>query len=219
VSDRVLHLIRHGRSDATSTAMIDTPRGRQWDPPLDDLGLEQARMLAARLSMLRPPPAAVYCSPMRRTRETVAPYAERAGVEVRFDEGLIEANIGRWEGLSFEEIVASDEDILPLVRASRAIWSRAPGGERIRPFRERVRGAIDRIVERQPDGDIVVVCHGGVINAYLGPFLRIENEMFFIPENTSVSSVEFDDAGGARLRFLNDILHLTDPQLFGGSAG
>jgi probable phosphoglycerate mutase len=218
VSDRVLHLIRHGRSDMSSTDMVDTPRGRQWDPPLDDLGRGQARKLAARLSMLDPPPAAVYCSPMRRTRETVAPYVERSGVEVTFDDELIEANIGEWEGLPFEEILASDDDILPLVRASRAIWSRAPGGEQIAPFRERVRRAIDAIVERHPDGDIVVVCHGGVINAYIGPLLGIENEMFFLPENTSVSSVEFDD-GRARLRFLNDILHLTDPQLFGEQAG
>jgi probable phosphoglycerate mutase len=65
----------------------------------------------------------------------------------------------------------------------------------------------------------LVICHGGVINAYLGPFLGIEHEMFFIPENTSVSSVELADEGGARLRFLNDILHLTDPQLFGVPAG
>jgi hypothetical protein len=34
-----------------------------------------------------------------------------------------------------------------------------------------------------------------------------------LAENTSVSSIELDDHA-ARLRFLNDILHLTDPQLF-----
>jgi broad specificity phosphatase PhoE len=77
-----------------------------------------------------------------------------------------------------------------------------------------VRRAIDGILERHPDGDIVVICHGGVINAYLGPLLGIRHEMFFIPENTSVSSIELDERG-PRVRFLNDILHLTDPQLFG----
>jgi broad specificity phosphatase PhoE len=218
MSERVLHLVRHGRSDGRSRAMIDTPRGRQWDPPLDDVGRDQAHSLAARLALLDPPPAAVYSSPLRRTRETVEPYADVTGIEVLFDDGLMEANIGEWEGLPFEEIVASDEDILPLVRASRAIWGRAPGGEPIEAFRERVRRAFDRVVERHPDGDLVVICHGGVINAYLGPFLGIDHEMFFIPENTSVSSVEFDD-GTARLRFLNDILHLTDPQLFVRPAG
>jgi broad specificity phosphatase PhoE len=213
LSVRVLHLIRHGRSDASSAAMIDTPRGRQWDPPLDELGREQARKLAVRLALLDPPPAAVYCSSLRRARETVEPYAERAGVEVRFDEGLMEANIGAWEGRPFEEIVASDEDVLPLVRASRAIWSHAPGGEPIDPFRERVRRAVGGVIERHPDGDLLVICHGGVINAYVGPFLGIDHEMFFIPENTSISSIELDEEG-ARLRFLNDVLHLTDPHLF-----
>jgi broad specificity phosphatase PhoE len=198
----------------SATTMIDTPRGRQWDPPLDELGGEQARRVSLRLALLDPPPAAVYCSPLRRTRETVAPYAERTGIEVRFDDDLMEANIGAWEGKRFEEIVASDEDILPLIRASRAIWSRAPGGETFDAFQRRVRGAIDAILERHPEGDIVVVCHGGVINAYLGPLLGIDHEMFFIPENTSVSSVELDERG-ARVRFLNDVLHLTDPQLFG----
>jgi broad specificity phosphatase PhoE len=214
VSDRVLHLIRHGRSDQSSTTIIDTPRGRQWDPPLDELGREQARRLSVRLALLDPAPAAVYCSPLRRTRETVAPYAERAGVEVRFDDDLIEANIGAWEGKPFEEIVASDEDILPLIRASRAIWSHAPGGEAFDAFQGRARRAIGAILERHPEGDVVVICHGGVINAYIGPLLGIHHEMFFIPENTSVSSVELDERG-ARVRFLNDILHLTDPQLFG----
>jgi probable phosphoglycerate mutase len=216
VTDRVLHLIRHGRSDPSSRTVVDTPRGRQWDPSLDEMGNEQARRLAARLVMLDPPPAAVYCSPLRRTRETVAPYADRAGIEVRYDEDLIEANVGEWEGLPFEEIIASDEDILPLVRASRSIWNRAPGGESFAAFRERVDRAIGRIVERHPDGDLIVMSHGGVINAYIGPLLGIRNEMFFIPENTSVNSVELDGRR-ARLRFLNDTLHLSDPHLFGAA--
>jgi hypothetical protein len=37
--------------------------------------------------------------------------------------------------------------------------------------------------------------------------------MFFLPENTSINSVVLD--GDRRtVRFLNDIAHLTDPQLF-----
>jgi len=37
--------------------------------------------------------------------------------------------------------------------------------------------------------------------------------MFFLPENTSVNSVDID--GETRtVRFLNDVLHLTDPHYF-----
>ena len=213
MNPRVVHLIRHGRSDLTSKAMLDGPRGSQYDPPLSDIGRDQADKLARRLRLLDPPPAAVYASPLRRTRETVAPFADAAGVDVTYVDDLMEAYIGAWEGMPFEDIIASDEDILPLVRAGRAIWQRAPNGERFDDFRTRVAQAVDDILGRHPEGDIVVVCHGGVINAALGPLLGIEHEMFFLPENTSVNSVE-DDGTTRRLRFLNDILHLTDPRLF-----
>jgi broad specificity phosphatase PhoE len=80
-------------------------------------------------------------------------------------------------------------------------------------LRRRVARAIDGMLERHPEGDIFVICHGGVINACLGPLLGIENQMFFLPENTSVNSVVVE--GDERsVRFLNDILHLTDPHLF-----
>lgn len=213
MNPRVVHLIRHGQSDLTSDRMIDGPRGRQYDPPLSETGRDQAEKLARRLALLDPLPAAVYCSPLRRTRETVAPFAERSRVDVGYVDDLMEAHIGGWEGMPFEDIIASDEDILPLVRAGRAIWQRAPNGERFDDFRTRVNDAVDAILQRHPEGDIVIVCHGGVINAALGPLLGIDHEMFFLPENTSVNSVE-DDGDSRRLRFLNDILHLSDPHLF-----
>jgi hypothetical protein len=52
-----------------------------------------------------------------------------------------------------------------------------------------------------------------VINAYMGDVLGIEHEMFFLPENTSINTVVMD--GSMRsLRFLNDIVHLSDPHWF-----
>jgi broad specificity phosphatase PhoE len=209
---RILFLIRHGRSDQSSNDLVVTPRGRQWDPPLDDLGREQAELLARRLQLMEPP-AAVYSSPLRRARETIAPFAEASGIEVGFDEDLMEANIGEWENMSFEDILASDPELLHQVRSQRAIWHRAPGGEAVDAFRKRVHNAIEAILERHAVGDVFVVAHGGVINAYIGPLLRVEREMFFTPENTSLSSLEVEGED-RRVRFLNDILHLSDPQLF-----
>ena len=163
--------------------------------------------------MMELDPAAVYCSPLRRTRETVAPYAEAAGLDVVYDDDLIEAHIGGWEGLPFEEIVASDEELVHRIRNQQAIWSRAPGGESEGDFRARVVGALESILAGATEGDVVVVAHGGVINAYCGEVLGVPSGMFFLPENTSINSVVVD--GDRRtVRFLNDIAHLTDPQLF-----
>ena len=210
---RILFLVRHGRSDFSSNDMTETPRGHQFDPPLSDVGKEQAQLLARRLLLLDPQPAAVYCSPLRRCRETVGPYAVASGAEVRLDEDLVEAHIGEWENKPFEEIL-EDERMLMRLRNQEPIWSHAPGAEDPSTFRERIGGAVERILARHADGNVLVVCHGGVINAYLGPILGIDHEMFFLPENTSVNSVDIDGERRS-VRFLNDVVHLTDPHLFG----
>lgn len=212
MTERILYLIRHGESDFDSADFATTPRGRQWDPPLGAKGREQARLLAKRL-LAMVPPAAVYCSPMRRARETIAPYAEASGITVVYDDDLAEGYVGEWEGKPFEEILASDERMLQRVRNQEPIYSHAPGVEDIAPFRIRVRAVIEQILARHRDGNVVVICHGGVINAYVAPVLGVDHEMFFIPENTSLSSV-IVDGERRRIRFLNDHLHLTDPHLF-----
>jgi broad specificity phosphatase PhoE len=211
---RVLFLVRHGRADYTSKTFRDTPRGPTFDPPLDETGREQARLLARRLVRLEPAPVAVYCSPLRRAAETVAPYAEAAGVEVRYLDDLMEVFIGEWEHLTFEEILASDEEIVERLRNQEAIWQHAPGGERLPEFRERVGEAVERALAAHPEGNVLVVAHGGVINALVGPLLGVDHEMFFLPENTSLNSVLVERAR-RRVRFLNDVLHLSDPHLFG----
>jgi probable phosphoglycerate mutase len=212
VTERILYLVRHGESDFDARDFVAGPRGKQWDPPLGERGREQAGLLARRLLAMEPP-AAVYASPLRRTRETVQPYARAAGVEVAVDDDLMEAHIGDWEGKPFEEILATDEEMLHRLRNQQPIWRHAPGAEELTPFRERVHGAVERILARHAEGNVVVVCHGGVINAYVAPLLGVDHEMFFVPENTSLNSVVVD-GDARRVRFLNDHLHLTDPQLF-----
>ena len=60
---------------------------------------------------------------------------------------------------------------------------------------------------------MVIVAHGGVINAYLGHVMGVGHDMFFLPENTSINTIQVDP-GRREMRFLNDVRHLTDPALF-----
>jgi len=49
---------------------------------------------------------------------------------------------------------------------------------------------MQEIVSRHPGGRVVVVCHGGVINIYLGRVLGIRSrDIFFLPEFTSLTVV------------------------------
>jgi probable phosphoglycerate mutase len=192
-----------------------SPRGRQWDPPLGEQGREQAQRLAVRLVQMDPP-AAVFVSPFRRCRQTLAPYVDAAppGVpEPIVDDDLGEVFVGAWEGMRFEDIVAGDEELARRFRDQEAMFSMAPGGESGPELRARVVPAVERCLASVSSGTLLIVTHGGVINAYLGHLMGIHRDMFFLPDNASINSVDAD--GGRReVRFLNDGRHLTDPGVF-----
>lgn len=215
MSERVLYLIRHGRPDYDNDDFVDTPRGHQYDPPLSEEGLAQSEALARRLLLVEPP-AAVIASPLRRARETALAYTERAGIEPSEDMDLAECFIGDWENRSFEEIIATDETLLHRFRNHEAFWRHAPGAEDLHAFRERVIRGIEHALAAHPEGNLYVFCHGGVVNAYVAPMFGLEQEMFFLPDNSSVNVIAID--GSTRsVRFLNDVRHLSDPQMFGGN--
>lgn len=207
MSGRRLILIRHGVVDYGQVGFRQSPRGRQWDPPLSEEGHRQAKLLAAELVELEPP-ALTLCSPFRRCRQTIAPFVDATGVEPVFDEDLGEVFVGDWEGESFEQILDSDEEVARRFKEREPIWMFAPGGERGPQLRERVVGAVERALAAHPEGDVFAFVHGGVINAYLIHILGIrDQDMFFLPENTSLNIVRVD--GDARsLRFINDVRHL-----------
>jgi broad specificity phosphatase PhoE len=212
---RRLYLIRHGRADRTVPAVLETALGPQHDPPLDELGRQQARLLARRLALM-PAPAAVYCSTLRRARETVAPFAHASGTSVAYRDELAEWFGGAWEMREFEDLLVEHPEVLGLIRSQDPIWHLAPGGEPGAAFQRRVVDAVEAILAEHPEGDVWIVCHGGVINAYVGHVLTIEEqEMFMLPDHTSLNTVALR-GDERRLWFLNDTAHLTQPAMFDG---
>ena len=213
MSDRRLYLIRHARPDYDSTDHMDSPWGRQYDPPLGEVGLEQASLLAARLDMLARP-AAIYSSTLARARQTAQIFAERVGMRVIERADLCEWFAGEWEAKDFEQIFSEHPEAIDLFRNQNPAWHLAPGSERAADFQRRCVDAVEAIIDAEPDGDVVVVAHGGVINAYFSFILGIrDQDMFFLPENTSLNTVVI--RGDERLAwFLSDASHLTDPTWF-----
>jgi broad specificity phosphatase PhoE len=217
VTARLL-LIRHGRVDFDSTEFRPTHRGRQWDPPLDERGREQAGLLTARLASIEPP-AAIFVSPFRRCLETAEPYARAVGMRPIVDEGLAEVFIGEWEGVRFEEIFAANPETLrQYIHRQEPMFHLAPGAESGEELRARVVPAIDGLLKGIDDGNVIMVTHGGVINAYLGHVIGLQQDMFFLPENASISTVDVD-GNQRRMRYLNDVAHLALPGIFAPPAG
>lgn len=215
---RRVYLIRHGKADRRSMREAQTPRGLAADPPLDGTGREQARILAKRLRRM-PTPAAILCSTLTRARETIAPFVETTGADIEYRDDIVEWFGGEWEFKEFEELLVEHPEIPQRILFQDPLFFLAPGGEAFGDFQRRVVGAIEDAVATHADGDLWVVCHGGVINAYVGWVLGVEEqEMFFLPPNTSINTVRV--AGDRRaLWFLADDTHVTEPALFPDEPG
>ncbi len=86
-------------------------------------------------------------------------------------------------------------------------WDVYPYSESSHDFRRRTINAIEGIIAANEGHRVVVACHGGVINAYIGHIVGSPYDMFFRPAHASISVVAAGD-GLRALHGLNDVHHL-----------
>ena len=135
------------------------------DTPLDDTGRAQARELAEKIAVEPQPMRSLWSSDLSRARETAEIVGARIGLEVRLDSRLREANRGRWEGYTFDEIKRSEPEAYAAWMRGGADW-RFPGGESLQEQQDRVLAALND-VEAVGELPALVVCHGGSIRVVL----------------------------------------------------
>ncbi len=155
-----IHLARHGQ-----TAYNHEGRFQGHLPvPLDATGREQAAALAqvaAGVVLV-----SLWCSPLRRARETADIVAARIGLTPHEDARFVETDTGDWTGRSFADI--RDEDPEGFARFERSDPSfRYPGGESFAEQLERVQAGLADLRARPADLPALVVCHRGVIRLAL----------------------------------------------------
>lgn len=127
----------------------------QEDPPLSDLGREQARRAARAIGAVD----GLFASPLTRAATTASIISDELGIgPVVTLPGLMERHAGAWQGLTRDEIEAAFPGYL-------AEGRRPPGWEPDDAVEARVLGAFDAITSEHPYGTIVAVAHAGVIFA------------------------------------------------------
>jgi alpha-ribazole phosphatase len=172
VMARRLMLIRHA---APSGGGGDRLLG-STDLPLGPEGITQARALAPALR--RRGPAACYCSPLLRARQTADCLIPETPLIVQTDEDLREIDFGLWEGRTFSEIAVENP-------AAVARWAQFcedfvfPEGDSIGDFLTRVRRVADRLVHDGADS-VLVVTHGGVIRAMICHLLGLPPRQYVL---------------------------------------
>jgi broad specificity phosphatase PhoE len=148
-----LVLIRHGETDWN----LESRWQGQTDVPLNPTGLGQALAAAERLRGMKL--EAIYTSDLQRARQTAEAVAAVTGAPLRQDPRLREIRLGRWEGLTLDEIHAQDGEALGDFRRNPAT-ARAPEGESVPEVLQRVRAALEDILQAFPEGPVAIVSHG-----------------------------------------------------------
>ena len=155
-------LARHGQTDDN----LEPFRFQGFtDTPLNETGRAQARELADQVASLSEPVKILWSSDLSRARETAEIVGAHIGLEPRLDRRLREANRGRWEGYTFDEIERSDPEEYATWRRGGASW-RFPGGESLQEQQDRVLAALADI-EAAGVLPALAVCHGGSIRVVL----------------------------------------------------
>lgn len=173
------------------------------DPELSMAGQEQARRLADYLAAETID--AIYCSPLRRARETAAPVAEAFSLPVHVLEGVAEYDRTSNAYVPVEELKASNDPRWLEIRDG--VWTSAEETEQ--EFVQRVVAASEEVVARHSGQRVLVVCHGGVINAYLAHVLGLgARRGFFYPNYTSVHRVAAARSGERSIVTVNETPHL-----------
>src|SRR6476646_9123683 len=140
-----LLLIRHGLPIRIDDA------GGPADPPLSPDGVAQAEALAAWLAPRGID--ALYCSPLRRARETAAPLVDALGLDVVVDAGVEEYDAHLPEYIPIEELRADP------VRWKQAVdeWTSTEANDLRQAFRRRDQ-RLPLPCDRAPRRDLLRAC-------------------------------------------------------------
>jgi probable phosphoglycerate mutase len=178
------------------------------DPPLSDIGHQQAQLLANYLESERID--AIYASPLKRAKETAQPLSEHHRKTSILDDGLAEFDQHSSEYIPIEEMKASnDPRLMDFFQGESEEFD-----DRIE-FRDRVLGSVSRIISDHGGDRVAVVCHGGVINCYAGDVLGIDVDGpgFFYPNYTSITRIAASRSGVRSIVTINETSHLRNTGL------
>jgi broad specificity phosphatase PhoE len=198
MSSTQLFLLRHGEVESRYQRVF----GGRIDMDLSPQGHVQAAALAKYFKGR--PLDAIYCSPMKRAQQTLAPLLANYQIAATTIPELHEVHFGDWTGLSWQEVhdkyqVSAFQWLEMLEQAA------VPNGECSRTFRARVEPCLKQILENHSGQSVAVVCHGGVIRMFLSILLNLPlpklsafeidyaslTQIHYAPSKTEVQLINF----------------------------
>lgn len=200
----LLYLLRHGETDWN----IEQRCQGFSDTPLNAKGRSQAEASARYLSNVKV--EAIYSSSLSRASETARIIAKYHDASVQTTDALRELNQGEFEGLLITELLEKHGEFLQKWFREPADLT-LPGGESLREMQTRAWAELEEIVDRHPEGNVVVVAHNLCNLSLLCRAMRLELEHFrrIKQDEAAINIIEFGGRWPHPLVLrLNDTCHL-----------
>ncbi|MBL8063312.1 MAG: histidine phosphatase family protein [Anaerolineales bacterium] len=194
----LLLLIRHGENDYVKTGKM---AGRIPGVHLNEKGQKQAQALGEALKDV--PIKALYCSPLERAMETVAPIAESHKLTIQQEPDLMDTDIGKWQGKSWKVLRLMKVWKIVLHAPSRF---RFPEGESFPECQTRIVNVLERAIKKhhKPQDVVVAVFHADPIKLAVAHFLGMPLDHFQrLSCDTGSLTALFVGESGANLIKLN----------------
>ncbi len=204
-----VYLIRHGK---TQWNLESRYQGANGDSPLLKDSYREIELLAS--SLQRIPFEHAYASPLKRARITAQALLNHLNPEIplTIDSRLKEFNLGKMEGMHFEDVAAKWPEVLKNFRHHPDKYDESlVEGESFLEVIARFRAAIEEYCRQYPNGNILVISHGAglnaAINALIGtPLAHLKDRGGL--SNTSTTILTTNDGRHFELEKWNDTSYL-----------
>ena len=195
--------VRHGQTEWNVSGRYQG----QSDVALSAAGIEQAAKLAANFPVEHID--AIYASDLIRARVTAETVAKRVGLGVNLEPAFRELSFGDWEGLTYEQIVASSPDAMENFLAHPDILD-IPHGESFPEVQQRAMSRLQELIQKHEGQTIMVAAHGAVLRTMLTAALHMPLQYLWSIRqfNTAVNIVRYDAEGNPTVELLNSTAHL-----------
>lgn len=204
-----VYLIRHGK---TQWNLKSRYQGANGDSPLLKDSYREIELLASSLQKI--PFEHAYTSPLKRARVTAQALLNHLNPEIplTIDSRLKEFNLGKMEGMHFEDVAAKWPEVLKNFRHHPDKYDESlVEGESFLEVIARFRAAIEEYCRQYPNGNILVISHGAALNAAINaligtPLAHLKDRGGL--SNTSTTVLTTNDGRHFELEKWNDTSYL-----------
>jgi broad specificity phosphatase PhoE len=201
---RHIYLVRHGTTEYMEAHRVQG----STDSPLSPRGRQEASLTAAALQSVDF--QAIFCSPLGRTRETADIICSSRKIPLQILNDLREMDFGCMEGASN---VHSEYDMNPLekMHARFLFLLMQLCGESLKSVTRRARSSWETIDASCPDGTLLVVAHGVIINclfAVLSSENKRKNFKSVYLKPCSISEILLEEGKDPAFLRVNDADHI-----------